>query len=198
MNDTVLRAKQLATVEVVPNRNARRVIAVAAFAIATALAAQVFVPLPFTPVPVTLQTAFVLMAGALLGPRLGAASQITYLGMGLVGLPVFFGGGFGLPHLLGPTGGYLLAYPLAAYMAGVLARPSSRKDAIGLVRTFVGLFVASLVILAGGTAWLAAMTGDLAGAIALGLVPFLIGDVVKVGLAALIAWRGRDRTLGLL
>ena len=198
MNETILRMKRVAALEVVESRNLRRVIAVAAFAIATALGAQVFVPLPFTPVPMTLQTAFVILAGALLGPRLGAASQLAYLGMGLAGLPVFFGGGFGLHHLLGPTGGYLLAFPVTAYVAGVIARPSGRKDVVELLRLGAGLFVASLVILGGGTAWLAAMTGDLAGAVALGLVPFLLGDVVKVGLAALIAWRGRDRTLELL
>ncbi len=197
MNETILRVREVAALEVVPNRTARRIIAVAAFAIATALGAQVFVPLPFTPVPMTLQTLFVVLAGALLGPTLGAASQVAYLAMGVAGLPVFFGGSFGLAHLLGPTGGYLLAFPVTAYVAGLLARPG-RKGLLEGARLFAGLFLASLVILVGGTAWLAALTGDLAGAAALGLVPFLIGDVVKVGLATLIAWRGRDRTLGLL
>lgn len=198
MNETVLRAKRVAALEVVENRNVRRLIAVTAFAVATALGAQVFVPLPFTPVPMTLQTAFVVLAGALLGPRLGAASQLAYLAMGVAGLPVFYGGTFGLAHLLGPTGGYLLAFPVTAYVAGLVARPSGRKSLGELGRLFAGLFVASLVILAGGAAWLAAVTGDVSGALTLAIVPFLIGDVVKVGLAALIAWRGRDRTLGLL
>lgn len=198
MNDTIVRAKQVATLEVVGDRNGRRVIAVTAFAIATALGAQVFVPLPFTPVPMTLQTLFVVLAGALLGPRLGAASQLAYLAMGVAGLPVFYGGSFGLAHLLGPTGGYLLAFPVTAWVAGVVARPSGRRGLTELGRLFVGLLAASLVILAGGTAWLAALTGDADGALTLGLVPFLVGDLVKVGLAALIAWRGRDRTLGLL
>ncbi|MFO7892374.1 MAG: biotin transporter BioY [Longimicrobiales bacterium] len=198
MNETILRAKRVAALEVVENRNVRRLIAVTAFAIATALGAQVFVPLPFTPVPMTLQTAFVVLAGALLGPRLGAASQLAYLAMGVAGLPVFAGGGLGLAHLVGPTGGYLLAFPVTAYVAGLVARPSGRKDVVELVRLFAGLFIASLVILAGGAAWLAAVTGDVSGALTLAVVPFLIGDVVKVGLVALIAWRGRDRTLGLL
>lgn len=199
MTETVLRAKQLATLEVVGNRNLRRVIAVAAFTVATALGAQVFVPLPgITPVPMTLQALFVVLAGALLGPRLGAASQVAYLAMGVAGLPVFAGGGFGFWHLFGPTGGYLLAFPVAAFLAGLLARPAGRKTVADLARVFVGLLVASLSILAIGTAWLAGMTGDLTGAIALGVVPFIVGDLVKVGLAALVAWRGRDRTLGLL
>lgn len=198
MNEAILRAKQVAAHEVVGSRNVRRVIAVAAFAIATALGAQVFVPLPFTPVPATLQTLFVVLAGAMLGPTLGAASQLTYLAMGVAGLPVFFGGSFGLAHLLGPTGGYLLAFPVTAYVAGLVARPSGHRGVWTLARLFAGLFLASLLILAGGTAWLVTLTGDASGALTLGLAPFLIGDVVKVGLAALIAWRGRDRTLGLL
>jgi biotin transport system substrate-specific component len=198
MNESILRAKRVAALEVVPNRNVRRAIAVAAFAVATALGAQVFVPLPFTPVPMTLQTLFVVLAGALLGPRLGAASQLAYLAMGVAGLPVFYGGAFGLAHLLGPTGGYLLAFPVTAYVAGLVARPTERRGVTDLARLFAGLLVASMVILLGGTAWLAAMTGDAAGAVTLGLVPFLLGDVIKVGLAALLAWRGRDRTLGLL
>ena len=198
MNQAIARARQAATVEVVGTRNARRVIAVAAFAIATALGAQVWVPLPFTPVPMTLQTLFVVLAGALLGPRLGAASQLAYLGMGAVGLPVFAGAGLGAAHLLGPTGGYLLAFPVTAYVAGLVARPSGRRGLRELARLAVGLFGASLVVLVGGTAWLAALTGDLAAAVAMGLVPFLLGDIVKVGLAALIAWRGRHRALELL
>ena len=198
MNDAILRAKRAATVEVVGNRNVRRVIAVAAFAVATALGAQVWVPLPFTPVPMTLQTLFVILAGALLGPRLGAASQLAYLGMGVAGLPVFAGAGLGIAHLFGPTGGYLLAFPVTAWVAGWVARPSGRQDVRELARLFAGLLAASLIILVGGAAWLAALTGDLAGAVALGLLPFLLGDVVKVGLAALVAWRGRDRTLELL
>lgn len=198
MHDTMLRVRRAATAEVVTDRTTRRIIGVAAFAIATALGAQVVVPLPFTPVPMTLQTLFVLLSGALLGPRLGAASQVAYLAMGIAGLPVFFGGGMGPAQLVGPTGGYLVAFPLTAYAAGVLARPSGRRSLAGALRLFAGLLLASLVVLLGGTAWLAVTTGDLAGAIALGLAPFLIGDTVKVALATLIAWRGRDRTLGLL
>ncbi len=146
----------------------------------------------------TLQTLFVILSGALLGPALGAASQLAYLGMGIAGLPVFFGGGLGPAQLIGPTGGYLVAFPLTAWAAGMLARPTGRKGLGEGLRLFGGLLLASLVVLIGGTAWLAVMTGDLAGAIALGFLPFLVGDAVKVSLATLIAWRGRDRTLGLL
>jgi biotin transport system substrate-specific component len=196
MHDAKLRLHRAATLELVPDRNVRRVIGVLAFVIATALGARIAVPAPFTPVPVTLQTLFVLLSGALLGPALGAASQIAYLGLGAVGVPVF-AGGFGLAYLLGPTGGYLLAFPATAFLAGVVARRAP-SGALAVPVLFVGLFLASLVTLGGGTAWLAVLTGDTGGAVALGFVPFLVGDLLKVGLAALLAWRVRDRTLGLL
>jgi biotin transport system substrate-specific component len=198
MNNTLVRIRQVATLELVPDRTTRRVIAVTAFVLATALAAHVRVPVPFTPVPLTLQTVFVLLAGAMLGPRLGAASMMAYLAMGIGGLPVFAGGAFGLAYLLGPTGGYLLAFPAAAFVAGMLTRGAQRRGAVDAARLWVALLAASLVILVSGAAWLTALTGDLAGAIALGIMPFLVGDVIKVSLAALLAWRGRDRTLGLL
>jgi biotin transport system substrate-specific component len=197
MNDSLLRARNAAAVDLVPDRTARRVIAVVAFALATALAAHVRVPVPFTPVPVTLQTMVVILAGAMLGPRLGAASQLTYLGMGIAGLPVF-ATGFGLAYLLGPTGGYLLAFPAAAFVAGLVTRPGQSRRLVDAARIVVGLAAAALLILASGAAWLAVMTGDPVGAITLGLAPFLVGDAIKVALAALIAWRGRERTLGLL
>jgi len=198
MNDTLLRIRNVATLELVPDRTARRVIAVTAFVVATALAAQIRVPVPFTPVPLTLQTMVVLLAGVLLGPRLGAASQLTYLAMGIGGLPVFAGGQLGLAYLLGPTGGFLLAFPAAAFLAGLITRPGARRGLGDAVLLVVGLAAASLLILLSGAAWLTTLTGDLAGAIALGVVPFLIGDAIKVALAALIAWRLRRRTLGLV
>jgi biotin transport system substrate-specific component len=198
MNQSLMRIRNVATLELVPDRTARRVIAVTAFVVATALAAQIRVPIPMTPVPLTLQTMLVLLSGALLGARLGAATQLAYLGMGIAGLPVFAGGAFGLAYLLGPTGGYLLAFPAAAFVVGALARPGERRGLLDGVRLVAALAAGSLLILASGAAWLTALTGDLAGAITLGVMPFLFGDVIKVSLAALIAWRGRRRTLGLL
>jgi biotin transport system substrate-specific component len=197
MNDTLLRIRNVSAMELVPDRTTRRVIAVAAFAVATALAAHVRVPIPLTPVPLTLQTMFVILSGVMLGPRLGAASQLTYLGMGIAGLPVF-AAGFGMAALVGPTGGYLLAFPAAAFVAGLVARPRNRSGAPDALLLVAALVVASLLILVSGAAWLGMVTGDMAGALAIGLVPFLAGDIMKVSLAALIAWRGRDRTLGLL
>jgi biotin transport system substrate-specific component len=197
MNETLLRIRNVATVELVPDRTARRVIAVAAFALATALAAYVRVPIPFTPVPITLQTLFVILSGVMLGPRLGAAAQLSYLAMGIAGLPVF-AAGIGAAALFGPTGGYLLAFPAAAFLAGIVTGPMGTRSASVALRLLAGLTAASLLILVSGAAWLGVFTGNMAGAFALGFVPFLVGDALKVAFAALVAWRGRDRTLGLL
>ncbi len=157
---------------------------IAAFALLTALGAFVRIPLPFTPVPVTLQTFFVLMAGVYLGGRDGAASQLAYLAVGAVGLPIFAGGA-GAAHLLGPTGGYLMAFPIAAFLVGALVRPGDR-----LIRTLAVLVAATILIFALGAAWLARVLGVDAGrAVALGVLPFLPGAVLKIVTATLLVVR---------
>ncbi|HUG41938.1 MAG TPA: biotin transporter BioY [Longimicrobiales bacterium] len=197
MSDTSLGVQGAAADAVAPMRTAARIAAVALFVVATAIGARISVPVPLTPVPMTLQTLFVLLSGALLGPALGATAQLAYLGAGIAGIPVFVGGA-GLAYLLGPTGGYLLAFPLAAFLAGIVADRVPRRGLPGAALLFVALLAASLVVLLGGSAWLGAITGDVRGAFALGFVPFLAGDVLKVALTALLAWRGRDRVLRLL
>lgn len=198
MSDTSIRAHDAAAAAaVLPNRNIRRIAAVALFALATAIGARISVPLPLTPVPMTLQTLFVLLSGALLGPALGATAQLAYLAAGVAGLPVFTAGA-GLAYLLGPTGGYLIAFPVAAFLAGVVVDRVPRRGLARAALTFVALFAVSLVVLLGGAAWLGITTGDLASAFVLGFLPFLVGDLVKVALTALLAWRGRDRVGRLL
>lgn len=166
-----------------------RVVGVLGFAVATAIAAKIALPLPGTPVPFTFQPMVVLLAGVLLGARLGAASQLTYLAAGAVGLPVFVAGG-GLAYLLGPTGGYLLAYPLAAFVIGALAGG-------GLLRTLGALLTGLGVIYLGGAAWLS-VWGSMSTAVALGILPFVLADLVKVGVVLAIAHRYRERALRLL
>lgn len=199
MTETTLRRHDAAEAARA-TRPAAKVAAVVLFAIATAVGARISVPVPFTPVPMTLQTLFVLLSGALLGPALGATAQLSYLAAGVAGLPVFVGGA-GLAYLAGPTGGYLVAFPVAAFLAGVVvdrvrrgAPPQAAKGAA----LFALLFLVSLVVLLAGASWLGLMTGDFAGAFTLGFFPFLAGDVVKVALTALIAWRGRDLVLRLI
>jgi len=145
-------------------------------AVLVALAAQVSIPLPGTPVPMTLQPMAVLLVGGLLGPQLGALSMILYLAMGAAGLPVFTPTVplVGIARLFGPTGGYLLSYPLAAYAVGRLADvPTWRRVTFAVV---VGLVLIHL----GGLAQLAILTGSVSGAARLATWPFLLGDLLKL------------------
>jgi biotin transport system substrate-specific component len=163
---------------------ARRGLAVMLGAATVAIAAQVAVPLPFTPVPMTLQPLAVLAVGGVLGARLGAAALVLYLALGAIGLPVFTPvGPPGAARLLGPTGGYLLAYPIAAAVTGWLA---ARQVAPPLVRVLLACAAGMVLIHVGGSAQLAILTGDIGAATRVGLVPFLTGDLLKIGIAALV------------
>lgn len=188
---TQSRAPTWVREDFVTNGTARRVIGVAVFALATAFGARVAIPIPGTPVPFTLQVLCVLLAGSLLGARLGATSQLAYVAVGAMGAPIFAAGG-GLAYLLGPTGGYLLAFPLAALAVGAIAGRSG-----GLLRLTLGLVAGVVVIQAGGAAWLTTMTGSLDQALRFGVGPFLLFDVAKITLAALISLRVRPRALEL-
>jgi biotin transport system substrate-specific component len=150
-----------------------------------ALAAQVAAPLPYSPVPVTLQGFAVLLVGGLFGSAIGAGALVLYLVLGAFGAPVFAPGGpAGLARLFGPTGGYLLAFPIAAAVVGWIAE---RRH---FSRCLTGAFAGMIVIHLGGWAQLAILTGDVARATALGITPFLIQDLLKVLFAAVILWRG--------
>jgi len=165
------------------------------FAALTAIGARVTISLPFTPVPVTLQVLFPLLAGLVLGSKRGALSQAGYVAAGLAGLPVFAKGGSGLAYLFGPTGGYLLGFIAAAFVVGELGAVNRRKGAI---------FLASLggvaAIYLCGALWLAAWLG-VAGRLAtpacltqawkLGVLPFIAVDVAKALVVAAVAEGGR-------
>src|SRR3989449_974254 len=161
---------------------ARRALAVLLGAALVAAAAQVSLPLPGTPVPMTLQPLAVLVVGGLLGAPLGAASLLLYLALGAAGLPVFTP--FGVPEigrLFGPTGGHLLAYPLAAFAVGRIAGDAARRG-----RTVLGVLAGLALIHLGGLAQLLLITGSLRSAVQLGTVPFLLGDLGKVAIAVLL------------
>jgi biotin transport system substrate-specific component len=172
-----------------------RVAAVLFVAVLTAAASQISVPLWFSPVPFTFQPLVVLLGGAVLGPWLGAASQCLYLAMGLAGMPVFAASPVlpqGPARLLGPTGGYLMAYPLAAFVSGWLAmRGFDRRYLTSVLSMTAGL----AVVFAGGVAWLATFmpAGDqLASALAAGFYPFVLADLGKICLASAVLpalWR---------
>ena len=153
----------------------------------TALASQISIPLPFTPVPFTLTPMVVLLGGAALGARLGMLSQVLYLALGIAGFPVFANSPLpqGVFRLLGPTGGYLMSYPFAAFVTGALAERGFDRN----YRTSVVAMLAGLaVIFTGGVAWLAWFTrpaaAGLDAALRTGLYPFVAADLIKVCIAA--------------
>jgi biotin transport system substrate-specific component len=163
----------------------QRGLAIVLGAATVAVAAQAAVPLPGTPVPMTLQPLAVLVVGGLLGARLGAAALVFYLALGALGLPVFTPGGLpGAARLIGPTGGYLLSYPVAAALVGWLVasgRPTARA-----LRLLLAAAAGMVVIHLGGSAQLAILTGNAGAATRYGLIPFLTGDLLKIGIAALL------------
>jgi biotin transport system substrate-specific component len=199
MGDVLAQVRRAATAEALTHRWVWRLAAMITFVLLTTLGGYLEVPLPGTQVPVTLQTLFVSLSGLLLGPRLGAGAMALYVAAGALGAPVFAGGAFGIARLMGPTGGYLLAFPAAAAVTGALAarvpRTLSWRNALLLgVATFLG----TVVVFVGGAAQLALLTGDAGRAVELGVLPFIAGDLAKVLLAVAVALRLRNRTLGLL
>ncbi|MCC7008644.1 MAG: biotin transporter BioY [Acidobacteria bacterium] len=177
-----------------------RIAVVALAAAFTAAAAQFTTTVPFTAVPFTLTPIAVLLTGAALGSRLGAMSQVVYVVSGVAGLAVFAPSATlppGVLRVLGPTGGYLMAYPVAAFVTGWLAEQ-------GWDRRYVSAFLAMLaglgVIYAGGVSWLAlAHVGAVGSALTIGLAPFVLLDVLKLAAAAMLlpkTWRLAGRRLG--
>jgi len=147
--------------------------------------ARVVIPLPFSPVPVSGQTLGALLAGLLLGSRRGAASVISYVLLGISGVPVFALGA-GPAYLLGPTGGFLLGFIGAAFVAGAIAEQPWGRNLAG---TLLALVAGSLVIYACGLAWLVKFTGP-SRVLRLGLYPFLPGDIIKLVIATAVARLG--------
>lgn len=155
----------------------------ALFAALTAVCSMISIPLPFTPVPINLATLSVFLAGGLLGSRYGFLSQLVYVILGAVGLPVFhnFSGGFGI--ITGPTGGYIIGYAAAAWLIGFLAEKTGR----GFYRNIIGMAAGLAVCYGLGTLWFMVLTSTgLVAALMLCVVPFLIGDAVKIAAGAIL------------
>ena len=166
----------------------RQIVIVISASLFVALCARVTIPLPFTPVPLTLQNFGVLVVGLALGRRRGFAALALYLAEGVAGLPVFNPTGpGGLAQLLGPTGGFLLAYPLVAALAGYVFERSKRTFA----RAAAAGVLAEVFLFACGIGWLAVLTHSLAQAARFGLYLFIFAEIIKVMLAAAVAVRLR-------
>jgi biotin transport system substrate-specific component len=157
-----------------------------------ALCARVAVPLPFTPVPLTLQNFGVLAVGLLLGSRRGFAALALYLVEGACGMPVFSPAvlGGGIAQILGPTGGYLMAYPLVAFVAGYIYEHSSRRFGWAALSSVA----AEVVLFAGGLSWLFVLTHSVSLALRFGLYWFVFAEVIKVLMAAGVAARWHQRS----
>ena len=163
-----------------------RVVRILLFVLFAAAGAQLAVRLPFTPVPVTVQTLFVVLAGIVLGPRDGFYAMLSYIALGAVGAPVFAGFSFGPVVLAGVTGGYLVAFPVAALLSGVVFERAGGGRAAVLLGAVSGL----ALILVAGTLYLAALTGiGPARAAYLGMLPFLGGEAIKAAVAVLLVKR---------
>ncbi len=158
----------------------RSVGVVLAFSLLMALSAQIVFPMG--PVPITGQTFVVLLTGALLGSRLGAITMIVYLVEGASGLPFFSGGRGGLGHLLGQTGGYLFAFPAAAFITGAFAEHDWDRS---FPTAVAAMAVGSVVIMLSGWAWFSILTNTpIAVAFKISVLPFIPGDIIKIVLAA--------------
>jgi biotin transport system substrate-specific component len=158
------------------------------FAVVTAGSAQISIPLPFTPVPLTLQNFAVLLTGAALGARRGMLSMALYLVIGALGAPAFAGGAHGADRLLCPSGGYLLSYPFVAALIGVLAARGWDRSRLKMT---AAMLVGSMAIYTCGVLWLSRFVGGVGPAIVKGMLPFIPGDLLKVAAASFLipgAW----------
>jgi biotin transport system substrate-specific component len=189
MSTTFFAATILRSDDFPASRTLQQGAAIVFLTLLTSVAAQISIPLPFTPVPLTLQPMVVLLGAAALGSRLGVSAQVCYLAIGILGFPVFAASPVlpqGVGRLLGPTGGYLMAYPLAALVAGSLAeRGFDRRYFTAVIAMACGLGV----VFAGGVSWLAlahpsARALGWSAALTSGFYPFIGVDLLKLLVAA--------------
>ena len=171
--------------EIIKSRLINNILGVSIFVVLTSLGAFVRIPLGFTPVPLTLQTFFVLLSGAILGPNLGLFSQAGYLLLGAAGLPIFSGAGSGLLYLFGPTAGYIWGFIIASFVVGRLINARPPKAKLNFWSIFLYMSIANIILLLCGTIWLyLGLRFTIKQAVLLGFFPFIAGDIIKVIVAA--------------
>lgn len=184
-------AKAVLTREIIQEKAVCNALGVVVFVLLTVFGAFIRIPLPFTPVPITAQTFFVLLSGLCLGARLGILSQFIYVLLGTMGLPVFSGGGSGILHLLGPTGGYLIGFCFGSFVTGFLAR--FKKDSF--VWVVFSVIVGCIFIYVTGVLHLAFLLGiGIKKVFYLGVLPFMIAEILKILLASSIYIKLKTRT----
>jgi biotin transport system substrate-specific component len=182
MNTSFAKGETLLEVALAPLDLVRQVGLVIGFSLLMALAAQVVIPA--WPIPITGQTFVVLLAGTLLGSRLGAMAMIAYLIEGAAGLPFFRQGNFGLPYLMGPTAGYLIAFPAAAYITGAFAEHGWDRK---FLKAAAAMAIGSAVIMLSGWVWFSILTRT-SPLVSLfdTVIKFIPGDIIKISLAAAV------------
>ena len=182
MNTIVAKNETLLEVALAPLDFVRQVGLVIGFSLLTALSAQIVIPIG--PVPITGQTFAVLLTGALLGSRLGAITMIVYLLEGAVGLPFFSGGHGGILHLMGPTGGYLVAFPAGAFITGAFAEHGWDRK---FLTAAAAMAIGSIVIMLSGWLWFSlVMKTSPAITLFVTVLKFIPGDIIKISLAAAV------------
>lgn len=190
-------SSRVITAAVIPRSALTTMVLMLGFALLTAAAAQIRVPLPFTPVPITGQTFAVLLAGAALGSWAGAGSQLLYVLMGAVGLPFYAGGAGGWEAATGATAGYLVGFVVAAWIVGLLAEKGQDRRVWSALPAFLS---GTVVIYLFGITWLWYSVDAIATideALIAGMVPFVVGDLLKIALAGLLlpaAWKLVERS----
>jgi len=191
MTKTAIQTLHTPSERVFVSSAARQAALVIGGGLIVALCARITIPLPFTPVPLTLQNFGVLLVGLLLGSRRGFAALALYLAEGAIGFPVFSPvGPGGIAQMFGPTGGFLLTYPLVAWIAGYVMEHGRKTFS----RAVIGGLLGEVVLFTGGLAWLAILTHSIAQAFRWGLYWFLFAEVIKIMMAAGIASRWHRRT----
>lgn len=182
MNTSIAKPETLLGVALAPLDFVRQVGLVIGFSLLTALSAQIVIPIG--PIPITGQTFAVLLTGALLGSRLGAITMIVYLLEGAIGLPFFSGGHGGILHLMGPTGGYLVAFPAGAFIIGAFAEHGWDRK---FLTAAAAMAIGSLVIMLSGWLWFSlVMRTPPAITMFATVLKFIPGDIIKISLAAAV------------
>jgi len=179
--------------EVISNRKIISIIGVASFVLFMAFGAHVYIPLVFTPVPITMQTFFVLLCGAILGKHLGSFSAILYIILGAAGIPIFSTGTWGFSHVFGPTGGYLFGFAISCYVIG---RVLEKRDS--LLSIIIALLLGEFIIFCLGAIWLMILFHiSLRQALFIGVVPFIAGDSIKLVACVFLCKKCLKRAKGL-
>jgi len=180
--------------EIFTSIKSRRLIGILTFVIMVTAGAFIYMPLPFTPVPITLQTFFVLLCAAFLKPKDSITALLSYMVLGVAGVPVFSGALGGMAKFLGPTGGYIAGFIFAVFPISFLLEEGEKQQRAGFIRVAIAFSLGVLTIYLFGGLWLAfTMRFSFEQVLALGIMPFIAGDAFKLFFAAVLYSKANNR-----